>query len=267
MERSVLRILGKRGRTTIPWPIRKELDFGAGDVLLFEADPPDRVVITRMEVYEPEEVEEPDLTGDIFTEAFHKLSYNQQYRLLAALLADFHLQKGVLMATRKENIDIEYDEPQQEAVSGSAESNGPYESQDPADWVPPMTVRIYPISKPRTKLLATANVNIAKSFAVQGFRIYDSKNGLFVKEPQRSYVKNGTEMTSSVFFPVTKEARDALYSQILNSYEMVMEQQERQHPQQQDELEELLEDGDLPFAQPYEAPPPPMDEDAPVMSM
>ena len=63
---------------------------------------------------------------------------------------------------------------------------------------------------------------------------------MFVKEPQRSYVKNGTEMTSSVFFPVTKEARDALYSQILNSYEMVMEQQERQHPNQKDELEELL---------------------------
>ena len=91
MERSVLRILGKRGRTTIPWPIRKELDFGAGDVLLFEADPPDRVIITRMEVVEPEE-EEPGLTGDIFTEAFHRLSYSQQYRLLAALLADFHLQ-------------------------------------------------------------------------------------------------------------------------------------------------------------------------------
>ena len=72
------------------------------------------------------------------------------------------------MATRKTNIDIEYNEPQQEVVSGAAESNGPYESQDPADWVPPMTVRIYPISKPRTKLLATANVNIAKSFAVQG---------------------------------------------------------------------------------------------------
>ena len=132
------------------------------------------------------------------------------------------------MATRKETIDIEYDEPQQE----TAESNGPYDSPDPSDWVPPMTVRIYPISRPRSKLLATASVNIAKSFAVQGFRIYDSKNGLFVKEPQRSYVKNGTEMTASVFFPVTKEARDALYSQILNSYEMVMEQQERQHPQQ-----------------------------------
>lgn len=166
------------------------------------------------------------------------------------------------MATRKENIDIEYNEPQQE----TAESNAHYESQDPADWVPPMTVRIYPISRPRSKLLATANVNIAKSFAVQGFRIYDSKNGLFVKEPQRSYVKNGTEMTSSVFFPITKEARDALYSQILNSYEMVMEQQEHQHPNQKDELEELLDD-DLPFEASYEAPPPPMDEDTPVMSM
>ena len=92
MERTVLRILGKKGRTTIPWPIRAELDFCAGDVLLFEPDPPDRVVITRLEVYEPEEMEEPDFTGDIFTEAFRKLSYSQQYRLLAALLADFHLQ-------------------------------------------------------------------------------------------------------------------------------------------------------------------------------
>ena len=43
-----------------------------------------------MEVYEPEEMEEPDLTGDIFTEAFRRLPLSQQYRLLAALLADFH---------------------------------------------------------------------------------------------------------------------------------------------------------------------------------
>ena len=50
MERTVLRILGKRGRTTIPWPIRAELDFCPGDLLLFEADPPDRIIITRMEV-------------------------------------------------------------------------------------------------------------------------------------------------------------------------------------------------------------------------
>lgn len=170
------------------------------------------------------------------------------------------------MATRKENLDFEYDGSQQEAAPDAAESNGPYESPDPSDWVPPMTVRIFPISKPKSKLLATASVNIAKSFAVQGFRIYDSKNGLFVKEPERKYIKNGTELTSSVFFPITKEARDLLHSQILSSYELVMEQQERQHPQQKDELEELLED-DLPFDTAYQSAPLPTDEDAPVMTM
>lgn len=94
MERSVLRILGKRGRTTIPRPIRTELDFAPGDVLLFESDPPDRVIITRLEVVEPEETEEPELTDSIFTQQFHKLSYSQQYQLLTALLADFHAIYG-----------------------------------------------------------------------------------------------------------------------------------------------------------------------------
>ena len=257
MERTVLRILGKKGRTTIPWPIRAELDFCPGDVLLFEADPPDRVVITRMEVYEPEEVEEPDLTGDIFTEAFRRsdLQTSSTGCWLPCWQISTCSEKGVLMATRKETIDIEYDEPQQEAVSGAAESNSPYESQDPADWVPPMTVRIYPISRPRTKLLATANVNIAKSFAVQGFRIYDTKNGLFVKEPQRSYVKNGTEMTSSVFFPVTKEARGrACTARLLNSYELVMEQQERQHPNQKDGIGGAAGRRRFTLCAPYELP-------------
>ena len=92
MERLIIKILDEKGRISIPKAIREQVGISLGDVLAIEADPPDRVVITRMEVYEPEEVEEPGLTGDIFTEAFHKLSYNQQYRLLASLLADFHLQ-------------------------------------------------------------------------------------------------------------------------------------------------------------------------------
>ena len=163
------------------------------------------------------------------------------------------------MATRKEKIDIENEK--QLSTAPAAE-----ESQDPASWVPPFTVRVYPLSNPKTKLLATASITIAGSFAVKGFRIYDSKNGLFVKDPERRYVKNGTELTDSVFFPVTKEARDTLRSQILNSYELVMEQQERQHPQQKDELEELLED-DLPFDTAYQSAPLPTDEDAPVMTM
>ena len=163
------------------------------------------------------------------------------------------------MATRKEKIDIENEEQLSSAPAAE-------EGQDPTSRVPPFTVRIYPLSNPKTKLLATASINIADSFAVKGFRIYDSKNGLFVKDPERRYVKNGTELTNSVFFPVTKEARDILRSQILNSYELVREQQERQHPQQKDELEELLED-DLPFDTAYQSAPLPTDEDAPVITM
>ena len=163
------------------------------------------------------------------------------------------------MATRKEKIDIENEEQLSSAPAAE-------ESQDPASWVPPFTVRVYPLNNPKTKLLATASVNIANSFAVKGFRIYDSKNGLFVKDPERRYVKNGTELTDSVFFPITKEARDILHGQILSSYELVMEQQERQHPQQKDELEELLEDN-IPFDTAYQSAPLPTDEDAPVMTM
>ena len=163
------------------------------------------------------------------------------------------------MATRKEKIDIENEEQLSSAPAAE-------EGQDPASWVPPFTVRVYPLSNPKTKLLATASINIADSFAVKGFRIYDSKNGLFVKDPERRYVKNGTELTDSVFFPVTKEARDILRSQILSSYELVMEQQERQHPQQKNESEELMED-DIPFDTAYQSAPLPTDEDAPVMTM
>ena len=163
------------------------------------------------------------------------------------------------MATRKEKIDIENEEQLSSAPAAE-------EGQDPASWVPPFTVRVYPLSNPKTKLLATASITIADSFAVKGFRIYDSKNGLFVKDPERCYVKNGTELTDSVFFPITKEARDILRSQILSSYELVMEQQERQHPQQKNESEELMED-DIPFDTAYQSAPLPTDEDAPVMTM
>ena len=75
------------------------------------------------------------------------------------------------MATKKQTIDTENNEELRTAPAAE-------ESQDPASWVPPFTVRVYPLSNPKTKLLATASITIADSFAVKGFRIYDSKNGL-----------------------------------------------------------------------------------------
>ena len=122
----------------------------------------------------------------------------------------------------------------------------------PGASLPALTVRVFPVRNSRSKLKATANVNIAGAFAVQGFRIFDSKNGLFVKEPEQSYVKEGTEMSRSVFFPVTKEARDALYGQILHSYELTME---KEMGQRADELEDLLGDEYAPPERQFEPPP------------
>ena len=129
------------------------------------------------------------------------------------------------MAKRKEQTHTETDAPQQQAPANAGTS--PQEAPAPPP-LPDLTVRVFPISNSKSKLKATANVSIAGAFAVRGFRIFDSRNGLFVKEPEQSYVKDGTELTRPVFFPVTKEAREALYGQILHSYELTMQQGQRQ---------------------------------------
>ncbi len=94
MERLIIKILDEKGRISIPKAIREQVGISLGDVRGIKADPPDCVILTRMEVVEPAETEEPELTDDIFTQEFHKLSYSQQYQLLTALLADFHAIYG-----------------------------------------------------------------------------------------------------------------------------------------------------------------------------
>lgn len=161
------------------------------------------------------------------------------------------------MATRKIGPETDTKEP----TPTIPEAELPLEPQ-----IPSLTVRIYPVNS-RSKLKATATVNIAGAFAVRGFKIFEGEKGLFVKEPQQNYVKNGTELSSSVFFPITKEAREQLYSQILTSYDLTM-----RHGQQEDLLEnegEMSEssdfaDEDLPFETEI---PTPADEDAPVTGM
>ena len=166
------------------------------------------------------------------------------------------------MATRKkkQDIDIKVDEPAQAPAAEPVAASQPEPPVEKA--LPELRVRIFPIRSPKGKLRATANVNIAGAFAVQGFRIFDSRNGLFVKEPESTYIKDGTELSQSVIFPITREARDRLYGQILHSYELVMDQQQAQ-----------VQDEDIPFVTDQDAPPAPEeispDDDLPfgVMQM
>lgn len=166
------------------------------------------------------------------------------------------------MAKRKaqQDIDIAVDERAQPPAAEPVSAGQPEPPMEKA--IPELTVRIFPVKNARSKLRATANVNIAGAFAIQGFRIFDSKNGLFVKEPERQYVKDGTQLSQSVFFPITREAREKLYGQILHSYEMVMDQQQAQG-----------QEVDIPFLTDEDAPPAPEeispDDDLPfgVMQM
>ena len=132
------------------------------------------------------------------------------------------------------------------------DDTAPAQSEGQGGTLPELTVRIYPVRNSNSKLRATANIRIADAFAVQGFRIFDSKNGLFVKAPEQSYIKEGTELNRSVFFPVTRGAREALHGQILHSYELTMEK----------EMGQRQEDNDY-FLGEDEAPPLMGDEDAP----
>ena len=166
------------------------------------------------------------------------------------------------MAKRKtkQDMDIAVDEAVQPLAAEPVSAGQPEPPMEKA--IPELTVRIFPVKNARSKLRATANVNIAGAFAIQGFRIFDSKNGLFVKEPERQYVKDGTQLSQSVFFPITREAREKLYGQILHSYEMVMDQQQAQG-----------QEVDIPFLTDEDAPPAPEeispDDDLPfgVMQM
>ena len=131
-----------------------------------------------------------------------------------------------------------------------AGAGSPAQGEGQGGTLPELTVKVFPMRNSNSKLKATANVNIAGAFAVRGFRIFDSRNGLFVKEPEQSYVKDGTELTRPVFFPVTKEAREALYGQILHSYELTVQQGQRQ-----EDARLRFRDEDVPPERDY-APPP-----------
>ena len=145
---------------------------------------------------------------------------------------------------QKQDIDITVDKEVQAPAVEPVDVGQPVPPVEKE--VPELTVRIFPVRNAKSKLRATANVNIVGAFAVQDFRIFDSRNGLFVKEPERTYIKDGTQLSQSVFFPITKEAREKLYGQILHSYELVMDQQQGQD-----------QSADIPFLTDEDAPPAP----------
>lgn len=89
-----------------------------------------------------------------------------------------------------------------------------------------------------TNLKAFATATIGGSFVIKGIMVYDSKNGLFAKMPNRSFTdKNGETQYRDVCYPITKEASENLNEAVVSAYEDKIAQ-----AQEDDEDYEEIED-------------------------
>lgn len=107
--------------------------------------------------------------------------------------------------------------------------SAPKKQTNPVNKVPNISVRIDRlVDYEGTNIKATASANIANAFAIHGIRVCDSPKGLFVSMPATSYQKDGQTHYNETFHAITKEARGALNSAVLEAYEQRVHMEEDQ---------------------------------------
>lgn len=73
-------------------------------------------------------------------------------------------------------------------------------------------------SDPTSKLKAYASIKIADVFAVNGIKVVEGKNGLFIGMPNDIYEKNGKTEYKDICFPTTAEMRDTITNAVIGAY-------------------------------------------------
>lgn len=89
-------------------------------------------------------------------------------------------------------------------------------------------------------------------FAIKDIRVMDSKKGLFVQMPQRSYTQNGETKYVATAHPVSAEAREVMIDEVMKAYDQALidSMKEDQDESESEDYEES-EDGDLDFDDSY----------------
>lgn len=93
MAKIELRVLGQRGRTTIPYSIRKELDYRPGDLISFTVNEDDSITLRQEFLCEEESCpinDDPSLTeisAETVLEDFSDLSPADQYQVMSRLIS------------------------------------------------------------------------------------------------------------------------------------------------------------------------------------
>ena len=85
-----------------------------------------------------------------------------------------------------------------------------------------MEVTIDHIADAGAKLKAFATVTFDGMFRVHGVRLAESKQGLNIFMPQRTFEKNGKTQYADVFHPITAGARSALKDAVINAYKKAL---------------------------------------------
>ena len=80
-----------------------------------------------------------------------------------------------------------------------------------------------------SKIKAIADVSFEGGFRVTGIKVCQGSKGLFLGMPSNSYTNSdGEKKYTDIFFPTTKESRDALTKEVLSKYKAEMEQTQKQ---------------------------------------
>lgn len=80
-----------------------------------------------------------------------------------------------------------------------------------------VTVSVYPVANPNSKVLAMASITFNDEFVVSGIKVIEGSKGLFVAMP--SYQQSNGDY-KDIAYPITKKAREKLTDMILYEYNM-----------------------------------------------
>lgn len=95
---------------------------------------------------------------------------------------------------------------------------------------PRISAKIDNLVDNNTNLRAFASITVGGAIAVHGLRVMDSKKGLFVSMPSYSYEDhNGETKYADYAHPISKEARDAINTKVLDAYEQALEESETEN--------------------------------------
>lgn len=110
--------------------------------------------------------------------------------------------------------------------------------------MPSISARIDKLVESDGNVRAYASINVAGAIAIHGLRVMDSRKGMFVSMPNRSYADgNGNTKYSDIAHAVTKDVHNAISAKVLDAYEQALQESESEN----DGFTELDDDGDLPF--------------------